>query len=132
MSSSDILANRKESLLLRALYALPLLLGTYGASQTMGVLVQQIGPSLLGSVKSGEITLGNGEVVPLIRKFFGIGGLDKILSILVTFFTPTLGGYDPMGQLQAISFLGDLVPLQALWYIESVRRGNYMTAAHLL
>jgi hypothetical protein len=132
MSSPETTPDRKESLLLRALYALPLLLGTYGASQTMGVLVQQIGPSLLGSVKSGQITLGNGEVVALTRKFFGIGVLDKILSVLVTFFTPTLGAYDPVGRLQTIAFLGDLVPLQALWYVESVRRGNYMTAAHLL
>ncbi|EPE33308.1 hypothetical protein GLAREA_06320 [Glarea lozoyensis ATCC 20868] len=132
MSSSVQYNDGKESLLKRAMYALPLLLGTYGASQTMGVLVAQIGPSLINSVKTGQVTLGNGEIVPLVRKFFGIGGLDKILSILVTFFTPTLGSYDALGKLQTTAFLGDLVPLQALWYVESVRRGNYMTAAYLL
>ena len=123
---------QKESLLIRALYGLPLLLGTYGASQTMGAIVAQNGPLILNAVKTGQVTLGNGEVVPLVRKFFGIAGLDKVLSILVTFFTPTLGSYDAVGKLQTLAFLGDLVPLQALWYIESVRRGNYMTAAHLL
>jgi hypothetical protein len=132
MSSPKINSEAKESILVRALYALPLLLGTYGASQTMGTVVDQIGPSLIGSVKTGLVTLGNGEVVPLIRKFFGIGGLDKFLSILVTFFTPTLGSFDALGRLQTLAFLGDLVPLQAIWYIEGVRRGNYMTAAHLL
>ncbi|EHK97820.1 hypothetical protein M7I_6403 [Glarea lozoyensis 74030] len=51
----------------------------------MGVLVAQIGPSLINSVKTGQVTLGNGEIVPLVRKFFGIGGLDKILSILISY-----------------------------------------------
>lgn len=129
MSTSGI---DSDGLLMRALYALPILLGTYGASQTMGVMVGQLGPTLLGAVKSGVVTLGNGDVVPLTRKFFGVGGLDKILGVLVTFFTPTLGSYDAVGRLQTLAFLGDLVPLQALWYIEGVRRGNYMTAAHLL
>lgn len=124
----------KESKLLRTLWALPLLLATYGASQTMGVLVQDLAPSLLAQTKAATVDFGNGSpTVGLVKKFFGVAGLDGFLSVLVTFFTPILDGrQDEFGSLQATAFLGDLVPLQAIMYVEGVRRGNRMTFAGLL
>ncbi|CAG8981758.1 hypothetical protein HYALB_00013975 [Hymenoscyphus albidus] len=124
----------KESKFIRAIWALPLLLNTYGASQTMGVLVQDLAPALLAQVKAATIDFGDGtETVGLVKKFFGVAGLDGFLSVLVTFFTPLLdGGHDRLGSLQATAFLGDLIPLQAIMYVEGVRRGNRMTATSLL
>ncbi|KAG9229151.1 hypothetical protein BJ875DRAFT_387965 [Amylocarpus encephaloides] len=68
----------------------------------MGEVVAQIGPTLIAGVKTGALALGEGETVSLARKFFGIGGLDKFLSVLIstvktiiptiilTFILPTL------------------------------------------
>lgn len=100
----------------------------------MGVLVQDLGPSLIAQVKAATIDFGNGTpTVGLVKKFFGIAGLDGFLSVLVTFFTPILDGrQDKLGSLQVTAFLGDLVPLQAIMYVEGVRRGNRMTVASLL
>ncbi|RDL35444.1 Uncharacterized protein BP5553_07375 [Venustampulla echinocandica] len=123
---------QKERKWVRVIYGLPLLLGVFGAQKTMGVVVGQLSPTLMASVKSGTIVLGNGEVAPLVRTFFNIKGLDTFLSILVTFFTPILGDFDPMAKLQAVAFGADLVPFQVVWYIEGIRRGNAYTVAHLL
>lgn len=123
---------KHESKLLRALYALPILLVLYGASQTMGVTVQRAIPVLVKARETGEVALGNGDVASLWSKFFGIKGLDDIIAIYVAFFTPAIGGFDVVGRMQALAFLGDLVPIQAIWMIEGIRRGNFTTAAHLL
>lgn len=117
---------------MRAIYGLPLLFLVFVAQKTMAVVVDQLGPTLMASVESGTITLGNGDTAPLVRSFFNISGLDKFLSILVTFFTPILASLDPVTKLQGLAFVADLIPLQAIWYIEGIRRGNVYTVAHLL
>jgi hypothetical protein len=123
---------KHENKLVRALYALPLLFILYGAGQTMGRTAQSFLPPLIKGSQIGELALGAGEVVPLCKRFFGIKGLDDFILIYVAFFTPSIGGFDTSGRMQAIAFLGDLIPMQAIWMIESVRRGNFTTAAHLL
>lgn len=120
---------KKESKLIRALYALPLLFIAYGCHQSMGATIG----SLVGAVtEPGTIDLGAGIIAPLVSKFFGIASLDNFISKYVAFFTPAIGGFDPVGRMQAIAFLGDLIPIQTIWMIESIRRGNFVTVAHLL
>ena len=123
---------KKEKKWVRALYALPLLAAVYGAHKTMGVTLDIIIPMLRTSSVGGKIDLGNGIVVPLYKQYFGVKGLDGFISAFVTFFTPIIGDFDPISRTQAIAFLGDLIPLQTIWLVEGVRRGNYTTAAHLL
>jgi hypothetical protein len=89
-------------------------------------------PSLVNAAKAGAVDLGNGEVVSLCTKFFGIERIDKFIARYVAAFTPCIGGLDAASRMQMIAFLGDLVPMQAIWMIEGVRRGNFTTAAHLL
>lgn len=123
---------KKEKKWLRALYALPVLMVVYGAQKTIGAAVQQIVPQLLGGMKTGSLELAAGEIVSLHRRYFGVAGLDKGLSVLVGFFTPTLGNFDPLGRLQALAFGADLIPFQVIMLVEGIRRGNFTTAAHLL
>jgi len=123
---------KKEQKWVRALYALPILAAVYGAQKTMGVTVDILIPMLRASSVGGKIDLGSGIVVPLYKQYFGIKGLDRFISAFVTFFTPIIGNFDPISRRHAIAFLGDLIPLQTIWLVEGVRRGNFYTAAHLL
>jgi len=123
---------KKEKNWVRALYALPLLAAVYGAHKTMGVTLDLLLPMLRASIAGGEIQLADGIVVPLYKKYFGIQGLDRFISAFVTFFTPIIGDFDPISRTQGVAFLGDLIPLQTIWLVEGVRRGNYLTAAYLL
>ncbi|TVY33535.1 Citreoviridin biosynthesis protein D [Lachnellula occidentalis] len=129
-SKVDVL--KKEQKWARALYALPLLAAVYGAHKTMGVTLDLLLPMLRASIAAGKIDLADGIVVPLYKQYFGIIGLDRFISAFVTFFTPIIGDFDPVTRTQAVAFLGDLIPLQTIWLVEGVRRGNYSTAAHLL
>lgn len=88
--------------------------------------------SLINAAKSGAVDLSNGEVASLCTKFFGIKSIDRFISMYVAAFTPYIGGFDAVSGMQMIAFLDDLVPLQAIWMIEGVRRGNFTSAAHLL
>lgn len=123
---------KKENKWKRALYALPLLGATYGCSQTMGATTTQLRNFFGMTQKIGEIAMGNGKLASVVTKFYGIGWLDHMLSLFVAAFTPSIGGFDAAHRLQTIGFLADLVPLQAIWTIESIRRGNSLTAANLL
>lgn len=130
--NQELGVGKHESKLIRALYALPLLLVLYGASQTMGVTAESAIPLLGKAVGLGELSLGDGQVVPLWKSFFGVQGIDNFFAAYVAFFTPSIGGQDIAGRMQAIAFLGDLIPIQAIWMVEGIRRGNFVTAAHLL
>lgn len=120
---------KHESKLVRALWALPILLALYGASQTMG---PTLGNLEFGVSGGGKIDLGNGVVVDLVSKYFGFEGFDAFISKYVTFFTPLIGNLDPIARLQSLGFGADLIAIQTIWFIEGVRRGNNFTAAHLL
>ncbi|KUJ21599.1 FAD/NAD(P)-binding domain-containing protein [Mollisia scopiformis] len=120
---------KEESRLLRALYAVPLLLITYACHRTMGATISAL---VVPSSAAGTVTLSPSVVVPLCTKFFGVEGLDKFISKFVAFFTPAIANSDPIGQLQALAFLGDLIPIQTIWMIEGIRRGNSGTVADLL
>lgn len=128
----DAGVGKHENKWLRAFYALPLLFILYGCSKTMGLSIGKAMPGLIKAADSGAIDIGSGEIVSLCTKFFDIKALDNLLSLYVAAFTPFLGGFDAASRMQMIALLGDLVPLQAIMMIESVRRGNFTTAAHLL
>lgn len=121
---------KHESKLLRALYALPIFAFNYLATQTMGPTKASL--AVLNNASQTGLILGEGNVIPVVTRYFGIKGVDSILAILVAFFTPAIGGLDPAGRMQLIAFLGDLVPILAIWGVEGIRRGNFLTAAHLL
>lgn len=123
---------KNENKWVRALYALPLLFILYGCSQTMGPSIGRAVPSITNAAKAGALDLEDGEIVLLCRSVFGIQSLDKLISVYVAAFTPCIGGFDSPSRMQMIAFLGDLIPMQAVWMIEGVRRGNFTTAAHLL
>ncbi len=120
---------KHENKLVRALWALPILLALYGASQTMGPTLENLEVVSSGG---GTIALGYGVVVDLVSKYLGIESFDAFISKFVIFFTPSIGNFDPIGRLQWIGFSADLVAMQTIWFIEGVRRGNIFTAAHLL
>lgn len=123
---------KHESKLLRALYALPLLAILYCCSKTMGSALGPVLPLLESASRAGEIALGDGRVVPLFTRYFGLKSIDDIVAVYVAAFTPSIGGQDPASRMQMITFLGDLIPIQAIWMIEGARRGNFLTASHLL
>lgn len=123
---------KHESKLIRALYALPLLAIFYGCGKTMGPALGNALPILESAIKTGEIALGGENVASLYTKYFGIKGIDDLISLYVAAFTPSIGGQDPASRMQMISLLGDLIPIQAIFMIEGIRRGNFLTASHLL
>lgn len=125
---------REEAKWKRALWALPLLGVLYITTQTMGIAVQL--PSIIGVVSNlnttGGIILENGQHIPVISKFIGVKAVDKFVRIYVAIFTPMLDSFDNAAHAQGLLFLADLIPLQAIWAVESIRRGNFLTAAHVL
>jgi hypothetical protein len=129
-SESEQGTEKKESKVVRALYALPLLGILYGCGRTMGVSLSKLEP--IFSEGGTKVDLGNGVVTPMCAKYFGISGLDGFISMYTAFMTPCIGGFDPVGRLQLIGFLADLVPLQVIWMVESNRRGNFGTVVYSL
>jgi len=112
----------------RALLASPLLLMVYGCALTMGVAVMR-----LSMTKGGErITMGDGVEAGLWTRYFRLKGLDSFIELYVAFFTPALSGLDPVGRLQLIAFLADIVPVVVIWKIEANRRGNVANIANLM
>lgn len=116
----------------RALWALPLLLVLYGSKKTLLDSLSQLQPALDAAIEAGKLTLENGETFSLASRFVGIASIDRFLKPFVAFFAPVLGNMDPAGRMQTIALLADLVPLQGIWMVEGIRRGNFLTSAHLL
>jgi hypothetical protein len=119
---------KKEKKWKRALWALPFLAMLYGCHLTMGVSIMRLSMTKGG----GRMTMGNGIETGLWTRYFGQKALDKFIELYVAFFTPAIGGFDPVGRLQMIAFLADIVPVQVIWLIEANRRGNAATVASLM
>lgn len=116
----------------RALNAIPLLAIVYGCHKFMGMTVSQLLPTFQSIVKSGSLVLGDGQSAAIPTKYFGVKVLDKLFTPLVALFTPAIGGLDTASRSQLVTFLGDLIPLQAIWMIEGLRRGNLNTIPYFL
>lgn len=129
---SKLEVGNKEKKWLRALYALPILAFLYGASETMGPVATQLIEMVKTSHRMNGLALLPGQITPVVQRYFGIASVDRFVALYVSFFTPFIGRMDPVGRIQGIAFLADLVPLQAIWMIEGSRRGNSRTVAHLL
>ena len=129
---TEVGVGKHEKIWVRMLRALPLLLLIIVAQWTIGPTIEQIEPALTAGVSSGQLDLGDGQVVPLVTSFFRVRFVDNILSTLVAVFTPALLPFDQISRLQVAAFGADLVPLQIIWLVESVRRGNFLTAVFFL
>jgi len=121
---------KSEKKSLRALYAWPLLVFVFIAHRTMhGAL----GALPLADFLGSSLVLEKGLEVPLCLKYTGWKGVDSTLAMFAALFTSSFGDFDPAGRMQSIAFLaGDFVSLQVIFAIESIRRGNFLTFAHVL
>ncbi|CZS93669.1 uncharacterized protein RAG0_03844 [Rhynchosporium agropyri] len=120
---------KKESPLIRALWALPLLGITYICQKTMW---QTVGNLTFLASKAGSLNLGNGVVIPTVSRFVRFSAIDNVLAKFVALFTPAITGLDPVGKMQGIAFLADMISVQTIWLIESIRRGNLTTTSYLM
>lgn len=123
---------RRETLLQRAFVGVPLLLICYGATRTIGVTFVQLLPLLRQASKTNLFNVGNGNIIQMPVKMFGVPGVDRLLKSFVAFFLPSLAGIDPVGRLQAIAFLSDFSVIAAIITIESIRTGNAYTYIPIL
>jgi hypothetical protein len=72
----------------------------------------------------GFVTYGGG---PLVTSYTGISSIDKLLSILTSFFSFSLTSNDLATHLQLIELLVILLPIYSIWTAESYRVGNRFT-----
>ncbi|KAL2015409.1 hypothetical protein VTK56DRAFT_5533 [Thermocarpiscus australiensis] len=116
---------KKESKLKRMLCALPIL-----ALSLAALLIMDATPSLRWAKAlrdSGRLELESGGSIPIVCDFYHVRGLDDLISLLNTYFFPSMYGYDPASRRQVISFLTDGTVLLTIWMFESVRRANLLT-----
>ncbi|KFZ24305.1 hypothetical protein V502_01200 [Pseudogymnoascus sp. VKM F-4520 (FW-2644)] len=130
--NSEMGLGKHENRFIRALYALPILLVLYWFSSMLHVTANAVATSLARASQIGQISLGDGQVVPLWQRYFGLKSVDKFLSVYVALYTPAVGGFDIASQMQTITLLGDMIPIHAIWMIESSRRGNYFSTTNIL
>jgi hypothetical protein len=72
----------------------------------------------------GFVTYGGD---PLVAKYTGISFIDKLFSILTSFFSFSLTSSDLATHLQLIELLIILLPVYSIWTAESYRVGNRFT-----
>ncbi|KAF2645060.1 hypothetical protein P280DRAFT_390572 [Massarina eburnea CBS 473.64] len=82
-------------------------------------------------LQSSTITWATGSI-PILPNFhygpFGI--LDEYWRGATVSFSPSSLGYDGVSAWQTFSFLNDLGPLYAVWWLESARVGNRWSPAY--
>lgn len=130
--NSEMGLGKHENRLIRALYALPILLVLYWFTNMMHVTADAVAPSLVRASQTGQISLSDGQIVSLWQRYFGLKSLDELLSGYVALYTPAIGGFDISGQMQTITLIGDTIPIYAIWMIESSRRGNFFSTTNIL
>jgi hypothetical protein len=120
---------RDESRILRALFALPLLVFGYYCYYFMGTiasqpkLVSQITAALTsGTLPSTTTTLSQSYYSPLPI-------LDETFRPLVALFSPSILNIDTAQRHQLLSFLIDIGPIYMIWTLESNRRANALAFA---
>ncbi|KAI1611563.1 hypothetical protein EDD36DRAFT_441678 [Exophiala viscosa] len=118
-------SGKKPSMLGRVIPALPLLLLAYCASTIFSNIIQHpaMGTTFRKVLPSGQLEY-NGQTWKLPT-------MTSPVSIMVTFFSPSLLNVDPLQRLQMITFITDLAPLWLIWIFESHRPANVMTWAWL-
>ena len=118
-----------ESMLTRALRALPLLLFT-------AITLQ--GLNLSGSVPAFERMLDNeefdvaGNKLHIRNKFYGVGEvIDQTIGLFAVIFTQTISGCDPISYWQSFIFLTDYAGMYAVFLFECARGANRWTPMYL-
>jgi hypothetical protein len=73
----------------------------------------------------------SGGSIPINPRFHYVGFLDEMWRGTTVTFSPSTLGYDRISSWQMFSFLNDLGPLYATWFLESSRPGNAGSPAYL-
>lgn len=126
------MASMEYKIWIRAFHGLPFLIIIYCCYRTFGTVIDAMISSIPSDGDLTKLILYEGLVIPRQTKFFGLKGLDDFLALYVGVFTPAIADFDPVGRLQAVGFLADIVPMYIIWTIEGARRGNHGTAAYWL
>lgn len=113
--------SQNSSLLWRILFALPLLGLLFTAHLLLGSTVRHM-PSLSGN---GAVSARNQTLEAQMSVFYCMEWV-KLHS-----FLPPINMLNYNEKLQIIGLMSDLAPLQIVWTIESLRRGNLLTFAAL-
>lgn len=91
---------------------------TWGISLTDGTM------KYILEIRGEDIPIIPGTKESLRLKFTGIPPLDYWFTIMVLFFWEALDGSHPATSLTGIYFLGQLIGLWTLVWVEGYRRGN--------
>lgn len=81
-------------------------------------------------LESGNIEYDGGSIA-ILERFHYFEFLDELWRGATVTFSPATLGYDSISSWQMFSFLQDLGPVYAVWYLESYRAGNRFTPAYL-
>jgi hypothetical protein len=120
---------KKESRLLRALWALPILAMLALATKVMDPTASMQG--IVDIIKAGKITWNGGEVT-VIKSFYGIQAVDDAILPIVVVFSQWDMGFDVQSTWQTVTFLIDFAGMYAVFLMESARRANNITVFQLL
>ena len=119
---------KKESLLLRALLALPFLGLVALAVNCM--VADGAFPAVGKIIKEGSITWDGGSV-PVLSTFYHIKWLDDLWRPVTIIFAPWNFAIDPVAWWQMVTFITDFGVLYSILLIESARRANKLTLAQM-
>ncbi|KAL1304847.1 hypothetical protein AAFC00_003772 [Neodothiora populina] len=119
----------KESKLWRAFLALPFVALWYFAKWYAMDPTSAFGHAEK-VLPTGKVKWAGGSV-PLLTSFYHIKWLDDIVGPVILYFASTIYGYDPETRWQSTTFLIDIAPLLAIFYLESTRRSNALTLAQI-
>lgn len=81
-------------------------------------------------LESGVVEF-DGKSITILKRFHCFEFLDKVWRGATVTFSPSTLGYDSISSWQMFSFLQDLGPIYAVWFLESCRVGNRFTPAYL-
>ncbi|KAL7939135.1 hypothetical protein V8C35DRAFT_285821 [Trichoderma chlorosporum] len=108
----------------RALYALPILLPVAVMLRVLATMTVVPGPFIKDAHLQGRYTLQNGTTVPILKKLYGIPGLDDAISQVAITFCQLIFYDDPKMWWQCVVFITDYAGLCALLMLESLRNAN--------
>ncbi|KAK3988377.1 hypothetical protein QBC44DRAFT_101898 [Cladorrhinum sp. PSN332] len=116
---------KKESILWRAVLALPLLGLAVTAFHVMDV--RPVLKAAKAMRDGGKLVLGGangGAEVNVVRKFYGFEGFDDFVAEVNMFFVPGMYGLSPQCRRQMLTFITEGTNLLLIWTFESARRAN--------
>ena len=125
-------AGHEETLLYRALVALPILVLGYLCCVALGTVIYHDGvTSLVGSaIATGNPDFGSNRTFELLPTYHGgMTWLDSIWRAPIIAFSSATLGIDLVQRLQMISFLVDLAPVYLILILEGQRRANSVAFA---